>query len=54
MPCTYLLTYLLTKLSASWEAANYVAIQEIPNNFKEPEGSSPCSQEPSTGPYSEL
>jgi hypothetical protein len=29
------------------------AIQEIPSNFKEPEGSSACSQEPSTGPYPE-
>jgi hypothetical protein len=25
----------------------------FPSNFKEPEGSSPCSQEPSTGPYPE-
>jgi hypothetical protein len=38
-------------MSPSWEAANCAAIQEIPKNFKEPEGSSPCSQEPSTGPY---
>jgi hypothetical protein len=45
------LTYLLTELSPSWEAANCVAIQEIPSNFKKPEGSSPCSQELSTGPY---
>jgi hypothetical protein len=29
------------------------AIQKIPGNSKEPEGSSPCSQEPSTGPYPE-
>jgi energy-converting hydrogenase Eha subunit C len=36
-----LLTYLLTELSPSWEAANCAAIQEIPSNFKEPEGSSP-------------
>jgi hypothetical protein len=35
------------------EAANCAAIQEIPNNFKEPEGSSPRSQEPFTGPYPE-
>jgi hypothetical protein len=41
------------ELSPSWEAANCVAIQEIPCNFKEPKGSSPCSQEPSTGPYPE-
>jgi hypothetical protein len=44
-------TYLRTELSPSWEAANYAAIQEIPSNFKEPERSSPRSQEPSTGPY---
>jgi hypothetical protein len=44
-------SYLLTKVSPSWEAANCAAIQEIPSNFKEPEGSSPCSQEPSNGPY---
>jgi hypothetical protein len=50
---TYLLTYLLrTELSLSREAANCAAIQKIPSNFKEPEGSSPCSQEPSTGPLS--
>jgi hypothetical protein len=49
-----ILTYnLLTELSPSWEAANCGAILEIPSNFKEPEGSSPCSQEPSTGPYPE-
>jgi hypothetical protein len=36
--------YLLTELSPSWEAANCAAIQEIPINFKEAEGSSPCSQ----------
>jgi hypothetical protein len=41
------------ELSPSWEVANCAAIQEIPSNFKEPEGSSPCSQEPSTGPYPE-
>jgi hypothetical protein len=40
-------------LSPSWEAANCAAIQEIPNNCKEPEGSSPCSQQPSTGSYPE-
>jgi hypothetical protein len=47
------LTYLLKELSSSWEAVNCAAIQEIPSNFKEPEGSSPCSEEPSTGPYPE-
>jgi hypothetical protein len=46
-----LLTYLCTELNPSWEAANCAAIQEIPSNFKEPEGSSSCSQEPFTGPY---
>jgi hypothetical protein len=44
-------TYLLKELSPSWEAANCAAIQKIPSNFKEHGGSSPCSQEPSTGPY---
>jgi hypothetical protein len=48
-----LLIYLLMELSPSWEAAYCAAIQEIPSNFKEPEGSSPCSQEPSTDPYPE-
>jgi hypothetical protein len=43
-------SYLLTELSPSWEAANCAAIQKIPSNFKEPEGSSRCLQEPSTGP----
>jgi hypothetical protein len=42
-----IITYLRTELSPSGEAT----IQKIPSNFKEPEGSSPCSQEPSTGPY---
>jgi hypothetical protein len=45
-----MLTYLRTELSPSSEAANCAAIQKIPSNFKEPEGS---SQEPSTGPYPE-
>jgi hypothetical protein len=48
-----ILTYLCTELSPSWEAANCAAIQEIPSIIKEPEDSSPCSQEPSTGPYPE-
>jgi hypothetical protein len=47
---SYLLTY---GAEPSWEAANCAAIQKILSNFKEPEGSSPCSQEPSTGPYPE-
>jgi hypothetical protein len=41
------------ELSPSWEVANCAAIQEIPSNFKESKGSSPCSQEPFTGPYPE-
>jgi hypothetical protein len=45
--------YLLTELSPSWEAANFAAIQEIPSKFEESEGSLPCLQEPSTGPYPE-
>jgi hypothetical protein len=49
----YVLTYLRTDLSPSWEAANCAAIQKIPRNFNEPEGSTPSSQEPSTGPYPE-
>jgi hypothetical protein len=48
---TYLLTYLLTELSPSWEATNFAATQELPSIFMEPEVSSPCSKEPSTGPY---
>jgi hypothetical protein len=48
-----ILTYLRTELIPSWKAANCAAIQKIPSNFKEPEGSSPCSQEPSTRPYPE-
>jgi hypothetical protein len=46
-----LTTYLLTELSPTSEAVNCAVIQEIPSNFKEPEGSSPFSQDPSTGPY---
>jgi hypothetical protein len=41
------------KLSPSSESASCAASQELPQNFKEPEGSLPCSQEPSTGPYPE-
>jgi hypothetical protein len=46
------LTYLLTELSPSREAANCAATQELPSILRNP-GSSPCSQEPSTGPYPE-
>jgi hypothetical protein len=53
MENTTITTYLLTELSPSWEAANCAVIQEIPNNFMKPEGSSLCSQEASIGPYPE-
>jgi hypothetical protein len=42
------------ELSHSRKAASCAATQELPNKFMEPEGSLPCSQEPSTGPYPEL
>jgi hypothetical protein len=48
---TYLLTYLLTELSLSWEDANCAATQELPSIFFKPEGSLPRSQEPSTSTY---
>jgi hypothetical protein len=38
--------------SPSWKANSASASQEFPN-FKEPGGSSPCSQEPATCPYAE-
>jgi hypothetical protein len=34
-----------------WEAASCAVTQELPQYFMEPEGSLPCSQEPSIGPY---
>jgi hypothetical protein len=46
--------YLLTELNPSREAANCEATQELPSILRESESSSPCSQEPSTGSYSEL
>jgi hypothetical protein len=42
------------ELSPSWEAASCAAAQELPIILYNPEGSLPCSQEPSTGPYPEL
>jgi hypothetical protein len=47
--------YLLTnsmELNPFWEAASRLATQ-IFSHFMEPEGSLPCSQELSTGPYHE-
>jgi hypothetical protein len=45
-------THSLMELSSSWEAANCGASGTF-RHFMEPEGSLPCSQEPSNGPYSE-
>jgi hypothetical protein len=47
----YFLTYLLTELSPSWEAANCAVTQELLSNLWNPKGSSPCLQEPPNGPY---
>jgi hypothetical protein len=41
------------ELSPSWEVASFAATQELPSNLWNPEGSSPWSQEPTTGPYPE-
>jgi hypothetical protein len=43
----------LLELSLSSEAANCADTRALPSIFMEPEGSLPCSQEPSTGPCSE-
>jgi hypothetical protein len=40
-------------LSPSLEAASCAATQKFPENFMAPEGSLPCSQEPSTSSYPE-
>jgi hypothetical protein len=48
---TYLLTYLW-----SWDflrSCQLCSLSGTSQHFKEPQGSSPCSQEPSTGPYPE-
>jgi hypothetical protein len=47
---TYLLMYGAEPFLRSCQLCSH---SEIPSNFKEPEGSSPCSQETSTGPYPE-
>jgi hypothetical protein len=49
----FTLTNLITELSPFGEAAKCSAIRKIPSDFKELEGSSPCSQQPSTIPYPE-
>jgi hypothetical protein len=51
---TYLLTYLLTYGDESFlRSCQLCSHSGNSQQFKEPEGSSPCSQEPSTGPYPE-
>jgi hypothetical protein len=40
--------------SSCWEAASSAATNRISQHFMEPEGSLPCSQEASIGPYPEL
>jgi hypothetical protein len=41
------------ELSPSQEAASCAVTQELPNILRKPDGSLPCSQEPSTSPYPE-
>jgi hypothetical protein len=36
-----------------WKTDSHSAYQKNPASFMEPEGSSPCSQKPATGPYPE-
>jgi hypothetical protein len=47
---TYLLTYGAEPFLKSFQLCSHSGTSQ---NFKEPEGSSPCSQESSTGPYPE-
>jgi hypothetical protein len=47
---TYLLTYGAELFLRSHQLCSHSRTSQ---HFKEPEGSSPCSQEPSTGPYPE-
>jgi len=51
VPHIELITYSMVQ-DIIWKADYHSAYQKNPF-FVEPEGSSPCSQEPSTGPYSE-
>jgi hypothetical protein len=51
--CLFGRSYLLTDLNTSRDAANCAATQELPSILWNPEGSLPCSQQPSTGPYPE-
>jgi hypothetical protein len=50
---TYLLTYLLTELQPFLRSCQLCSHWGTSQHFKEPEDSSPCSQEPSTDPYPE-
>jgi hypothetical protein len=54
---TYLLTYLLTYSLTPWCRILFeklsLNLSKYPDFFMEPEGSSPCSQNPATGPYPE-
>jgi hypothetical protein len=41
----------LTMEQSPWEADSRSVSEEIPPSFMEPDGLSPCSQEPAAGPY---
>jgi hypothetical protein len=52
MMSSYLLTYLLKYGAEPYLRSCQLCSHSVTSqDFKEPEGSSPCSQEPSTGPY---